>query len=226
MTPAPATKKSRSAGSANTAVLQRKILDVIENWRAEKKIRAQWEKFVKKMRGTDLKNAQKALAQWKQPSVLPKWLSLSAYLKWFKGEYGKRAALLDNIEPANPALRKEFKGLREALLRTGDALSAKEVDRLFRSDASVAEYLASLSVAQIESIKEAVRTGTVSLKPKVKQTLLKLLSLIQEEQFKREQDWMKTIGPLALGITNAQRIQSKIAELEALQNSLGSPSRR
>ena len=197
-------------------VKKKKILHMLESWMVEEKERKQLRQLVKTM--TPKKTDAVASAAGEPPAAPS---TLSQYLNWFRGERAKRSTLLKALVPASR--KEDAKKLHASMGRMGRPLGRREVRRAMKSNESMATYLASLSTGQLETYKEALENDVVAMPPKVKKTLLKLFTMLQKEQFAREQDWKKTVGPLATGVATALALQERINALEKIRSSL--PSR-
>ena len=146
--------------------------------------------------------------------------TLQEYVRWYMKEKQYRLKLLQKIPSGNAAQHTATSLLQDNIERSGRALQKSEISAILSSPDSFARYLCSLSVAQLETYKRSLARSTIKLDPKARKAFIKLLNIVQEERFAFEQEWAKTVGPLAWGISNALQIQEKIQELESLQKSL------
>jgi hypothetical protein len=123
---------------------------------------------------------------------------------------------------ASPAVRSKLQQMKQAIVIPGQRLGPKDLERIFKNDQALAEHLASLSSAQVEGYKQALLGGSVPMEKPVRDTLLKLLDLIQREALEREHAYTQQIAPFAAGLATAMQLQDKIQALERIQSDLRS----
>lgn len=198
---------------------KRTLLGMLAGWLGEDK-QEQWEKIVNKMKPEDAEKAQKIAA--KQTSSEPPSDSLRSYTKWFTAEKKKRADFVKSL-PTSANLNKAKDELHGMILRGGEPLSKKEVDRICGSEKAFAEYLVELTVEQLETMKQALRDNVVKLDPPMKQTLLKLFTMVQEERFMWEKERMEKLGPEIHRLQTAIMLKEKIEALEKIRKSYSTP---
>ncbi len=217
------TPSTSSGQDGDAALLREKMFATLGGWLTDEHQRVRWEHFVDRMGEKDIVKMQGALGKWKSTSP-GKSPSLSAYLKWYRTEKEKRSDLLESIPAADAAMKTLKKQLKTSVMLAGDPLPSKDIDRICKTEESLAGYLISLSVVQLETYKEAVRRNDAGLSKKQQDLLLRLFSELQKERFEYEQDWARKVGPLAQGIATAVELQNKITALEAIQAQYASPS--
>lgn len=205
---------SGAPGQAKTTVL-----GILWGWLRKEQQRKQWEKVVSALSPEDLERCHRALKKEKAP---PSGVgdSLKTYTRWYTSEKKKRADFLAKLPAASPAIAKSKDQLRQMILRGDEPLTDKEIARICKNEESLAEYFVSLSVEQLETLKQALRDNVVAIDPPVKQTLLKLIGMVQEERFTFEQERTRTIGPEIRRISTMAALHQKILALEKIQKSL------
>ncbi len=195
------------------------LLDLLWGWLRKEKQKKQWQKVVDNLKPEDLQRASKMV--WKEkapPSGVGD--SLKIYTRWYMSEKKKRADFLQKLPVSSPSIAKSKDQLHQIILRGGDPLTAKEIDGICKNEKSFATYLVSLSVEQLETLKQALRDNVVKMSPPEKQTLLKLFTMVQEERFVFEQERMEKLGPELLRLQRATALHEKIVSLENIEKSL------
>jgi hypothetical protein len=99
-------------------------------------------------------------------------------------------------------------------------LTAAEVAAVFKDEASLASYLSSLTVEQIQELRDAAENGVIQMDEPVKKTFLKLLDIVKEDTREYEKEFTAKIAPLAHGIAVAMTLAEQLEELEKIQASL------
>lgn len=195
------------------------IFGALIGWLKKESHQKQLLKILAGMKPKDLERAQKLVPKQKA-STVPADDSLQKYVRWYTAEKKKRSEFLGKLPAASPTLRKTKEQLQQVILRAGEPLSSKEIDGICKNEESFATYLVSLSVEQLESLKQALRDNVIRMDPPVKQTLIKLLTMVQEERFAFEKERMQKIGPQALRLGRAMAIHERIVALDKIQASL------
>ncbi len=192
---------------------------MLTGWLREKKQQKQWEKVVDHLKPEEMEKVHAMLKKEKAP---PSGVgdSLKSYTKWYMSEKKTRANFLQKLPVSSATLAKTKDQLHQVILRGGNPLSAKEIDKICKDEKSFAEYLVSLSIEQLETLKQAIRDNAVKMDPPVKQTFLKLFTMVQEERFAFEQERMEKLGPETLRLQRAMAIHEKIVALEKIEKAL------
>lgn len=194
---------------------------MLTGWLREKKQQKQWEKVVDHLKPEEMEKVHAMLKKEKAP---PSGVgdSLKSYTKWYMSEKKTRADFLRKLPVSSATLLKTKDQLHAMILRGGNPLSAKEIDRICKDEKSFAEYLTLLSIEQLETLKQALRDNVVKMDPPVKQTFLKLLTMVQEERFAFEKERIEKLGPAVSQLQIAIALRQRIAKLEQIQKELSS----
>jgi len=190
------------------------IIAAIEQWLLSEDARRKWRSFVATMPAATIAKARRTLAGWKprKPSE-----TLKGYVRWYMAEREQRIDFLEVIQKSSPQLKTQCAKLISVIERGGEPMSDNELKKIFSDKKKLAQYLSTLSVAQLETYKHVVQESKAKVPAAVKKTMLKLLSKVQEEQFERERDWMEKVGPAALDAARMVKIQGQIKALEDIQ---------
>lgn len=117
-------------------------------------------------------------------------------------------------------MKKVKKIMAQKVRWPGERLSDEEIENIFKSDESLAEYLSSLAPHQVEDFKDAVIASSLSTNEK--NTLLKLMDHVYLLARETEREYEQKILPLATNICTVMALMEQIEELENIQSSLSS----